>query len=176
MPTLSANLSQTPISGRYGRVFVSADGTNLYPVNLNKWSMHLSTDDIDTTGFEAAGYSEGITGIVRAVISLEGPYQISRTSGLAAPGMNILSVGRFIYYNLWTVHPDNNANLGSLHRYAGIAQVIETPHDQEVKSRSNLTVTCHSRGPIYVPGTAEAITGVQQMTYYATGILSGLGN
>lgn len=171
MPTASANITQTAISGKYGRVLVSIDGTNLYPVNLSKWTMNIETDDIDTTGFEDAGYGNGITGIVHATIELEGPYQVSRTSGLAAPGMILLTPGRFIYYQLFQVHPDYG-NLGSLLRYAGVCQVIGTPVDQELRQRANIRVTAKSRGKIWLPGNAESISAAQQLALYSSGILS----
>ena len=173
MPTASANITQTAISGKYGRVLVSIDGTNLYPINLVKWTMGLETDDIETTGFEDAGYRNGITGTVGANIDLEGPYQVSRTSGLAAPGMILLTPGRFFYYQLFMVHPDYNSSaLGSLLRYAGIAQVISTPVDQELKQRTNIRVSCRSRGKIWLPGNTETISAAQQLALYSTGILS----
>lgn len=169
---VSANITETPISGKYGRVFVSIDGTNLYPVNLEKWVMALETDDIDTTGFEDAGWGNGITGIVSGTLTLEGPYQVSRTSGLAAPGMQILTPGRFFYYNLYQVHPDVTASLGSLLRFAGVAQVISAPVDQELRRRVNTTVTAKTRGRIALPGTAETLSAANQLALYSTGILS----
>lgn len=169
----SANISQSPISGKYGRVLVSTDGVTLYPVNLNKWSIEPETDNLDTTGFEAAGYGEGITGIVQATLNLEGPYQVNRTGGLAAPGMQILIAGRWIYYQLFQVHPDYNSSaLGSLLRFAGIAQVIGHPVDQDVRQRGNITIRCATRGPIYLPGVSESLSAAQQIALYSTGILS----
>lgn len=168
----SANINQTPISGKYGRVLVSTDGSTLYPINLTKWSIALETDDIDTTGFEDAGWGNGITGIVHATIELEGPYQVSRTSGLAAPGMIILTPGRFFYYQLYQVHPDVTSALGSLLRYSGVAQIISSPVDQELRNRVGVRYTAKSRGKINFPGVAEVLTPQQQLTLYSTGILS----
>lgn len=168
----SANITQTPISGKYGRVLVSIDGSTLYPVNLNKWSINLETDDIDTTGFEDAGWGNGITGIVHATLELEGPYQVSRTSGLAAPGMIILRPGIFFYYQLFQVHPDVTSALGALLRYSGVAQVITTPIDQELRNRVGIRVTAKSRGKINFPGEAETLSPQQQVALYKTGILS----
>lgn len=169
----SANISETPVSGKYGRVLVSTDGVNLYPVNLSQWSIDFKTENEDTSGFEAAGYEEGIATLIGATINLEGPYQVNRTGGLAAPGMQILIPTRWIYYQLYLVHPDysNNA-LGSLLRYAGVAQVLTAPTEQNVRRKSNATVTCASRGPIYRPGVSESLSAAQQIALYSTGILS----
>lgn len=173
MPTASANITETPISGKYGRVLVSINGTTLYPVNFNKWAMNIETEDIPTTGFEDAGWGNGITGIVSATLTLEGNYQVSRTTGLAAPGMIILTPGRFFYYNLFQVHPDYNSSaLGSLLRWAGVAQVIGSPNEQEVSGRGTISVTAKSRGKIWLPGNVETLSAAQQLALYSTGILS----
>lgn len=168
----SANFSETPVSGKYGRVFVSTDGTNLYPVNLSQWSIDFKTENEDTSGFEAAGFEEGIATLIGATLNLEGPYQVNRTGGLAAPGMQILIPARWIYYQLFLAHPDYQSTLGSLLRYAGVAQVLTAPTEQNVRRKANITVTCASRGPIYRPGVSESLSGPQQIALYSTGILS----
>lgn len=169
---VSANIDQTPVSGKYGRVFVSINGSILYPINLNRWSMNIETDDIDTTGFEDAGWGNGITGVVRASLELDGPYQVFRTTGIPAPGMQILVPGRFFYYQLFILHPDYKPGYNNLLRFSGVAQVISTPHDQELRNRTSFRVSARSRGKIFFPGQAETHSPQQLLTFYSTGILS----
>lgn len=168
----SANLTQSPVSGKYGRVLVSIDAATFYPVNLSKWSMRFETQEIDTVGFEDAGWENGVTGVTGATMELEGPYQINRAGVLSAPGMSILVPGRYFVYGLYIAHSDYHASSGDYRRYAGVGQVIAAPHDQECRGRSNIAITAKTRGPIYLPGVAMNFTPAQLLAYYGTGILS----
>ena len=159
MPTPSANLSETPISGKYGRVLVSYDGT-LYPYNFKTWQIQPATEDLDTTGFEDAGWGNGLTGIVRARVSLAGPYQIGRGTGLPSTGAQILTPGRRVVYELWVVHPDY-ASYGTTLRFTGVAQVTGNPTENDVERTASLSIELASRGPIYLPGQAAPAASAQ---------------
>lgn len=171
--TASANLNQTAISGKYGRVFVTpvtfagAAGAT-YPVNLESWRASPEGDDIPWDGFENAGFGDGLVGIIRAELELEGAYQIYRADGSPAAGMSILVASAYFCYELYLTHTDYGATFGSINRFTGVAQVLGAPvkHEAAGTAKAMLTVRAKSRGPIYLPGVA-APTAAAQLAAFA---------
>lgn len=151
----SVNLTQTPVSGKYGRVFVSDTSGAVYPVNFKKWSVGFEADDIENPGFEDFGWKNGLTGLVGASIDLEGPFQVTRADGTVGAGLSLLVPGAFTVPVLYIVNPDYYAGFGSLLRYTMAAQVIPVNTDQDVKDKASITVRLVSRGAIYRPGQSS---------------------
>lgn len=170
--TASANLTETPISGKYGRVLLSNDG-NLYSGNFASWKIEPATEDLDTRGFEDAGWNNGLTGFVGAKLSLAGPHQVGRGTGLMAPVLQLLTPGRRLYYEFWTIHPDWSSVYGVLHRYCGVAQCLGGPTDNEAVKHVTTGVELVSRGPIYFPGQSAPAAATQLAAFLN---VSGGGN
>ena len=153
--TASAQTYETPASGKYGRLLVAITGSSLVPVNCNEWNYEVGADDLDYTGFEDAGFQNGLVGVVRGEMDLMLPYQFHRTAAQPAIGMQYLVAGRFFAYELWLIHTDYSTTWGLLNRFAGVAQVIGQPVKCEAAGKTMLNVKAKSRGQIYLPNVAS---------------------
>lgn len=153
--TASANINETPVTGKYSRLFVSNSSGTMFPCNGSKWKAHIKTSDIDTTGFEDFGFGNGLAGIVRADFEFEMPFQVLRANGQIGNAAALLTATRFFVYECWIAHPDFAVQFPSmiLDRVTGVAQVIDQPYETEVNGKVMLNVTASSRGGIYLPGS-----------------------
>lgn len=160
----SQNVSEVALSGKFARTLFSTGG-NLVAYNFQKWEMQASAESLNTTGFEDAGWHDGQTGILMAKLSLQGPYQATRSDLSPATIASILIPSVRVYYELWLAHPEW-IGVNSLLRFAGIAQVLGNPVSGDVTAVANLSVELESRGPIYMPGQVSPGASALLTRYY----------
>lgn len=151
MSTPSANITETAIAGKYSRIFVSNSSGTMFPLDANDWRFPLTATDIDQTGFEAFGFGDGLTGIVRAkTMSFNCPVKVTRTGQSVGTALALLTPGRFVVYEFWLIHPDFSTTFGLLKRMTGVAQVIDNPYENNPDNKPMINITLSSRGAIYL--------------------------
>jgi hypothetical protein len=158
MSTPSANINETAIAGKYSRVFASNPSGLLYPINCVDWKFPLKTTDIEgITGFEDFGFGNGLTGIIEAKgCSINCPVQVARSGSGLGNALTYLYLNQFFVYECWLINPDLGQSVytASLLRFTGVAQVTDTPVENEVNGKPMTNIQFSTRGAIYRPGFA----------------------
>ncbi len=126
-------------------------GSGVATVTAKKWSVDVDADEIEVSNFEAAGFSDTITGLLRASITIEldldgasgkNPWDSANTNVYWRPGQDVTSLT--LYFNdtsgpSW-IFPS--------------ARVTKSSNPMDVKQSGQATFMLKNRGTFTFPAGA----------------------
>lgn len=125
------------VAGHEGRVQIGNGQVGI--INLNKWNINFTADDLPTRTFESLGYDSGISGFLGAEITIEGVVDLNKMPHTSPPGF---IVGAIIGPVFLYVKKTGNRR----YRFP-LCRILAVPVQNESEGIASYSVKMKSNGP-----------------------------